>query len=153
MATRKRGHFTPEHKAEVVKLAQTSGETPGQLARELDLTETAVRAWIKQAEIDAGKGESSALTSEREELAMLRRENKTLKMEREIPRKRRPSSPRRRGEVRVHRGGEGLFPGGCRLQGSCGFPERRLRVGAARAVGALARGREASRTRHGDPRA
>jgi len=85
MARRKRRHFTPEYKAEVVKLAQTSGKTPGQLARELDPTETAVRAWIKQAETDAGKGPSGALTtSEREELAMLRRENKTLKMEREI---------------------------------------------------------------------
>lgn len=88
MAKRKRRHFTPEYKGEVVKLAQTSGKTPGQLARELDLTETAVRAWIKQAEIDAGNGASGALTtSEREELAMLRRENKTLKMEREILKK------------------------------------------------------------------
>ena len=85
MGRRKRRHFTPEYKAEVVKLAQTSGKTPGELARELDLTETAVRAWIKQAEVDAGKGESGALTtSEREELAMLRREVKTLRTEREI---------------------------------------------------------------------
>ncbi|MDF2698226.1 MAG: hypothetical protein K0S65_6609, partial [Labilithrix sp.] len=65
----KRRQFTPEYKAEVVKLAQTSGKTAGQLARELDLTETAVRAWVKQAETDAGKGSSGALTtSEREEL-------------------------------------------------------------------------------------
>ena len=88
MGRRKRRHFTPEYKAEVVKLAQTSGKTPGELARELDLTETAVRAWIKQAEVDAGKGESGALTtSEREELAMLRREVKTLRTEREILKK------------------------------------------------------------------
>lgn len=88
MGRRKRRHFTPEYKAEVVKLAQTSGKTPGQLARELDLTETAVRAWIKQAEVDAGKGEGGALTtSEREELAMLRREVKTLRTEREILKK------------------------------------------------------------------
>ena len=48
-AKRKRRSFTPEYKAEVVRLAETSGKTPGQIARELDLTETAVRAWIKQA--------------------------------------------------------------------------------------------------------
>jgi transposase-like protein len=85
---RKRRSFTPEYKAEVVNLAATSGKSPGQVASELDLTETAVRSWIKQAEIDAGKGPRGALTtSEREELAMLRRENKTLKMEREILKK------------------------------------------------------------------
>ena len=85
---RKRRHFTPEFKADVVRLAQTSGKTAGQLARDLALTETAVRAWIKQAEIDQGKGSSGALTtSEREELAALRRENKTLKLEREILKK------------------------------------------------------------------
>ena len=85
---RKRRSFTPEYKAEVVKLAATSGKSAGQIARELDLTETAVRAWVRQAEVDAGKGPAGALTtSEREELAMLRRENKTLKMEREILKK------------------------------------------------------------------
>jgi transposase len=85
---RKRRSFTPEYKAEVVKLAQTSGKGPGQIARELDLTETAVRAWIKQAEVDAGGGGRGALTtSEREELAALKREVKTLRMEREVLKK------------------------------------------------------------------
>lgn len=88
MGKRKRRHFTPEYKAEVVRLAETSGKTAGQLARELDLTETAVRSWIKQAEVDAGKGPSGALTTaERDELAALRREVKSLKMEREILKK------------------------------------------------------------------
>ncbi len=88
MGKRKRRYFTPEYKAEVVRLAQTSGKTAGQLARELDLTETAVRSWIKQAEIDAGRGPSGALTTaEREELAALRREVKSLRMEREILKK------------------------------------------------------------------
>ena len=87
-AKRKRRHFTPEYKAEVVKLAQTSGKSAGQIARELDLTETAVRWWIKQAEVDAGNAPNGELTTtEREELARLRRENKVLQMEREILRK------------------------------------------------------------------
>jgi transposase len=88
MEKRKRRHFTAEYKAEVVRLAQTSGKTPGQIARELDLTETSVRAWIRQADIDAGKGPSGALTTaERDELATLRREVKSLRMEREILKK------------------------------------------------------------------
>jgi transposase-like protein len=87
-AKRKRRHFTPEYKAEVVRLARTSGKSAGQLARELDLTETAVRAWINQADIDGGKAPNGELTTaEREELARLRREVKTLQMEREILRK------------------------------------------------------------------
>ena len=85
---RKRRHFTPEYKAEVVRLARTSGETAGRIARELDLTETAVRDWIRQADIDAGNAPNGELTTaEREELVRLRRENKVLQMEREILRK------------------------------------------------------------------
>ena len=87
-AKRKRRRFTPEYKAEVVRLARTSGKTAGQIARELDLTETAVRGWIKQAEVDGGNAPNGELTTaEREELARLRRENKVLQMEREILRK------------------------------------------------------------------
>ena len=85
---RKRRNFTPEYKAEVVRLAKSSGKSAGQLARELDLTETAVRAWINQAAVDAGNGRNGELTTaEREELVRLRRENRTLQMEREILRK------------------------------------------------------------------
>jgi transposase-like protein len=89
MATKKtRRHFTPEYKAEVVGLFRTSGKTAGQLSRDLDLTENSVRAWIRQADIDAGKGPAGALTtSEREEFASLKREVKTLRMERDILKK------------------------------------------------------------------
>ena len=56
------------------------------VARELDLTETALRSWVRQAEIDAGRGRPGALTTEeREELGRLRRENRTLRVERDIP--------------------------------------------------------------------
>jgi transposase len=82
---KQRRSFTPEYKAEVVALVQKGDRTAGQVARDLELTETSVRAWVRQAEVDAGKGGSGALTtSEREELAALRRENKTLRMEREV---------------------------------------------------------------------
>jgi transposase-like protein len=85
---KKRRHFTEEYKAEVVRLVRTGGKTMGQVARDLDLTETSVRAWVRQADIDAGKGPAGGLTTaEREELAALKREVKTLRMEREILKK------------------------------------------------------------------
>ena len=88
MAKRKRRAFTREYKAEVVELIRSSGRGIGAIAKELDLTETAVRRWAQQAEVDAGRGGTGALTTaEREELVRLRRENRRLAMEREILRK------------------------------------------------------------------
>jgi transposase len=55
VAQRKRRKFTPEFKAEVVGLCLRGDRTIGQVSRDLDLTETAVRAWVKQAEVDLGK--------------------------------------------------------------------------------------------------
>lgn len=90
---RKRRSFSPEYKAEVVNLIRNSGKSVGQVCRELDLTETAVRKWVAQADVDAGRGSSGALTSEeREELRRLRRENTQLRMEREILKKATASS-------------------------------------------------------------
>jgi transposase-like protein len=55
------------------------------VAKELELTESALREWVKRADADAGVGSPDVLTTEeRQELARLRRENKTLRMEREI---------------------------------------------------------------------
>jgi transposase len=60
-------------------LVGESGKSVGTIARELDLTETALRRWVQQAEVDAGRGPAGVLTTnEREELAQLRRENKKL---------------------------------------------------------------------------
>ena len=53
------------------------------MARDLDLTETAVRAWVRQADVDDGHGDGLT-TSEREELAALRRENRRLTQDVEI---------------------------------------------------------------------
>lgn len=88
MERRKRRKFTPEYKAEVVKLVQTSGKSIGQLATELELTETAVRAWVKRAAIDEKKDPNGPLTSdERAEVTRLRRELRTVTMERDFLRK------------------------------------------------------------------
>jgi transposase len=88
MAKRKRRSFTPEFKAEAVRLCQAGDRTVRQVAKDLDLTETALREWVRRAEVDAGQGPPGALTTaEREELMRLRRENKRLQMEREILKK------------------------------------------------------------------
>lgn len=85
---RARRRFTDEFKAQVVKKVLSSGKTAGQVARDLDLTETAVRNWVRQAEVDRGKGPPGALTSaEKEELARLRKENRELREDREILKK------------------------------------------------------------------
>ena len=86
MAPRARRRFSAEFKAETVELIRTSGKAIGQVCRDLDLTETAVRRWVQQAEVDAGK-RPGFTTAERAELAELRRENRVLREEREILKK------------------------------------------------------------------
>src|SRR5689334_4826270 len=51
---RRRRSFTPEFKAEIVELCQRCDRSVGQVAKDFDLTETAVREWVRQAELDAG---------------------------------------------------------------------------------------------------
>ena len=85
---RTRREFTDEFKAGVVRLVLDEGKTAGAVARELDLTDSAVRAWVAQAQADRTKGKSGGLTTvEREELARLRKENRELKLERDILKK------------------------------------------------------------------
>jgi len=87
MPKRKRRSFTPEQKADAIRMVREVGNL-SRVARDLDLTETSLRAWMKQADIDEGRGPDGALTSdEREELRRLRRENRTLEMERDFLKK------------------------------------------------------------------
>ena len=92
MAKRKRRAFADEFKARTVRLVGDSGKSIGVVARELDLTESAVRAWVRQTAIDGGgHGAAASLTpAEREELARLRREVRTLRQERDILKKATP---------------------------------------------------------------
>ena len=86
--TRKRRSFTPEYKAEVVGLVRDGGKAISAVARDLGLTESAVRKWVALSDADGGRGDGKVLTTaEREELAQLRRENRQLRMEREILKK------------------------------------------------------------------
>jgi transposase-like protein len=80
--------YLPAFRAEAVELARTSGKGVPELARDLGISEQALRGWIKRAEIDAGRGQDGELTTvEREELRRLRRENQVPKQERDILRK------------------------------------------------------------------
>ena len=81
---RRRRSFTPEFKAEVVALVRQPGRTAGSVARELDLTETAVREWVKQAERDEGTRADGLSTAERAEMAQLRKELREAREERDI---------------------------------------------------------------------
>lgn len=82
--SRPRRAFTPEFKAEIVELCQRGDRTVRQVARDFDLTETAVRAWVKQAELDAGTRTDGLTSDERAELARLRAENRRLQQDVDI---------------------------------------------------------------------
>jgi len=72
---RDRRLYTPQFKSETVGRCRAGDRSIAEVARDFDLTVSAVRRWVAQAEIDAG--ERAGLTSEeREELFRLRRENK-----------------------------------------------------------------------------
>ena len=79
-------HYPPEFKREAVQLYRTSGKSISRVAEELGVSTESLRRWVKQHEIDEGKHEGLT-TSEREELLRLRRENRTLKQEREFLKK------------------------------------------------------------------
>jgi len=74
---RPRRSFTPEFKADIVERCLSGDRSVGQVAKDFDLTETAVREWVRQAEVDAGRRDGLTST-EREELSHLRRENRRL---------------------------------------------------------------------------
>ena len=81
---RRRRSFTAEFKAEIVELCQRGDRSVRQVARDFDLTETAVREWVKQVERDAGTRSDGLTSAERTELAQLRRDNRRLREDVEI---------------------------------------------------------------------
>jgi transposase len=79
--------YTPEFRAEAVRLVRSTPDKPAsQIARELGVSDNALRTWVKQSEIDEGEREGLT-TEEREELRKLRKEVKVLRQEREILKK------------------------------------------------------------------
>ena len=84
---RARRQFTEEFKAGAVHLVLDEGKSIGQVARDLDLTPSALAGWVKRARADRDGGKSGLTTDERAELAKLRKENRELKLERELLKK------------------------------------------------------------------
>ncbi len=78
--------YPREFREQMVALVR-SGRTPESLSREFEPTAQTIHNWVKQADLDAGRRTDGLTTAEREELRRLRRENKQLKIEREILKK------------------------------------------------------------------
>ena len=80
--------FTGEFKAEAVRMVRDGKRGISVVARELGINQQTLSRWLKQADIDEGRGPEGALTTaERDELQRLRRENKRLQEERDILKK------------------------------------------------------------------
>jgi transposase len=99
---RRRRRFDDDFKAQAVRLVLDEGKSVGNVARDLDLTETALREWVHRARADRSKGKTGLTTAEREELAQLRRENRILQEEREILKKAAAYSRGRRNVMEDH---------------------------------------------------
>ena len=84
---RPRRAFTDEFKASAVRLVLDEGKTISGVARDLDLTPTALRNWVEHARAELTHGRTGLTKAEREELAALRKENRVLREEREILKK------------------------------------------------------------------
>ena len=83
---RYRAQYDPEFRAQMVELVR-SGRSPEELAREFEPSAQTIRNWAKQADLDAGRRTDGLTSAEREELRRLKRENRQLKVEREILKK------------------------------------------------------------------
>ena len=83
---RTRRVYAPEFREQMVALVR-SGRSPESLSREFEPTAQTIHNWVRQADLDEGRRTDGLTTAEREELRRLRRENKQLKIEREILKK------------------------------------------------------------------
>ena len=125
---RTRSPYPEEFKREAIELVGISSKSQHQIAEDLGISDVTLRNWVKQAERDEGKRPDGLSADEREELHRLRRENQTLRMEREILKKAaaflpgRPASRRR--DLLADRGAEGELSGLGDVQGAGREPHR-----------------------------
>jgi transposase len=80
---RKHPPYAPEFRRQMIELVR-AGRSPEELAKEFEPSAQAIRNWVAQADRDEGRREDGLTTAERDELSRLRRENRQLKLEREI---------------------------------------------------------------------
>jgi transposase len=78
--------YPPQLRARLIELAR-AGRSPEELGRQFEPSGQTIRNWLRQADRDEGRGEDGLTTEERVELRRLRRENKTLREERDILKK------------------------------------------------------------------
>ena len=78
--------YAPEFKRRLVELVR-AGRTSEELAEKFEPTAQSIRNWVAQADRDDGRRQDGLTTEERQELHRLRRENKTLREERDILKK------------------------------------------------------------------
>jgi transposase len=83
VAKRRRRSFSPDFKREIVSLCELPGNTVASVCNEYELAESAVRRWVRQAEIDAGL-KPGVTTGEAEEIARLRKQLREVTEERDI---------------------------------------------------------------------
>lgn len=83
---RARPPYPPEYRRRLIELVR-AGRTPESLSKEFEPSAQAIRNWVRQADLDAGRRSDGLTTAEREELVQLRRENRRLREEREILKK------------------------------------------------------------------
>lgn len=81
--SRKQIKYTPEFRHQMVELHR-AGRSFNELAKEFGCTSWSIRQWVKQADREGGRGDGGLTQAERQELTRLRRENRQLKVEREI---------------------------------------------------------------------
>jgi transposase len=87
LGRRVRRQFSEEFKEGAVRLVLDEGKTIGAVSRELDLTASALANWVKQARAERTQGKSGLMKEEREELTRLRKENRELRIERDLLKK------------------------------------------------------------------
>jgi len=87
MNKRKRRYFSPEFKAEAVRLCRVGDRTIAKVARDLGLTTSALRDWVKLADFEERAPTTALASSESSELTELRKRVRQLEMEREILKK------------------------------------------------------------------
>jgi transposase len=75
--------YTPEFRRQMIELVR-AGRSPEELADEFEPTAQSIRNWVAQAERDAGRRDDGLSSAERDELSRLRRENRQLRLERDI---------------------------------------------------------------------
>ena len=80
---RTRPPYPPEFRQQIIELVR-AGRSPAELAKEFEPSYETIRGWVKQANLDEGLRNDGLTSGEKEELSRLRRENRRLKIEREI---------------------------------------------------------------------